>query len=71
MAKQFQKTASSLTKRNEGKKRIAIGEAREVFSELAQIIAEESRDNEGVSVTLNYLIALAEKKLKKLKAAKK
>lgn len=71
MAKQFQKTASSLTKRNKGKARIQVGEAREVFSDLADIIAEESMEHEGASETLNYLVMLAEKKMTKLKAAKK
>lgn len=70
MAKQFQKTSSSLTKRNKGKKRISVGDARELFGDLADIIAEESVEHEGVSETLNYLVMLAEKKMKKLKAAK-
>lgn len=58
------KTASELTKRNTGKKRIGIGQTREMLSDLADIISEEIRVL-GMSPTADEIDEMVVKRVNK------
>ena len=64
------KIASELTKRNQGKVRVGIGQSREFMSDLVEMMAEEIQEF-GSSPTQKYLSELVAKRLEKNKAKKK